>query len=92
MKRYSMGNGSYYGIDAGIVADCEAIQDPKLIAIMKKKAEAMAGNYSFASYTERLIFVDAFFKGYISAFIINDEQEEVEKSLTPLGKALEEVE
>jgi hypothetical protein len=90
MKRFNIHDHSFYGICPSQLADCEAIQDPKLIAVMKKKAEGVASNFSFASYTERLIFIDAFYKGYLSAFIVNNEQEEVEREITPLGQALKE--
>lgn len=90
MKRYSINEYGYHHISTESISDCKAMQDPKLIAIMEKKAEALAANYNFASYPERLLFIDAFMKGYICAFIVNDEQEEIERELTPLGKALKE--
>lgn len=90
MKRYNLPHGDGYWAISEHIPECKSKQSPELIAVMEKKAEAMAGTYNFASYAERMMFIDAFIKGYIAAFIIPYEQEELELSLTPLSKAMNE--
>jgi hypothetical protein len=90
MKKYHLGKDELYCINTDTLINCEASQPPELIKLMRQKAESVAQNWSFGSYTERVLFIDAFYKGYLSAFIVNDEQDQIENSLTPLGQALKE--
>lgn len=85
MNRFKTLNNYF---DSNDIHSCKSLQDIKLIRVMEKKAEDLASCFSFASYSERLVFIDAFCKGYIAAFCVSDEQEELEQSLTPLGKEL----
>lgn len=91
MKRYKYSGDPTWGennITEEIILDCKTIQEHKLICLMEKKAMEIADRLNFGNYAERLVFMDAFCKGYIAAFCVNDEQEKLEQSLTPLGKAL----
>lgn len=93
MKRYKYEADPTWGgnseLSDEIIHSCKSIQEQKLIMLMEKKAMEVVSYLNFGSYAERLIFIDAFYKDYIAAFCFNDEQEQLERSLTPLGKALE---
>jgi hypothetical protein len=68
---------------------CKNLQENKQICLMEKKANQLADCLNFRSYKERLLFIDAFAKGYLAAHCISAEDEELERALSPLGKALE---
>jgi hypothetical protein len=95
MKKYKVidedGNAtSYYRIRQESVTECKYAQDPKLNAFIEKKINEFADNFSFGSHAEKLVFIDGMTKGYYLSAVISDDQQELENSLTPLGKALEE--
>jgi hypothetical protein len=72
------------------IIKCKFSQHPKELEIMERKLEGISNNISFRDYAQELIFKDAFIKGYIAAFVVSDEEQEILNSITPLGKALAE--
>ena len=76
-------------LDLDHLQECKAIQEQKLICFMEKKASDLCKCISIGTYAEELIFRDAFYKGYIAAFCVSKEEEALELSLSPLGKALD---
>jgi hypothetical protein len=95
MKKYKVidedGDPTYSNrINQEQITECKYSQDPKMNAFIEKKIETFAECFSFGSHSERLVFIDGLTKGYYLSAIITDDQEELETSLTPLGKALEE--
>lgn len=93
MKKFKYGDESLNTWDNQLeeltIFSCKSTQPIELIVLMEKKASELANNLTFSSYTERLLFLDAFYKGYIAAHCFNFEEEALVLSLSPLSKALE---
>lgn len=69
---------------------CKYAQHRKELEVMEQKCLAVANMFSFKDYSHEVIFKDAFIKGYLTAFIVSEEEEKIKNSITPLGQALAE--
>lgn len=93
MRKFKYGDTSAHSWDNNITQEvifsCKSLQPIEYIVLMEKKAMQLCDTLNFGNYAERLIFLDAFYKGYIAAHCFDDEEEALKISLSPLGKALE---
>lgn len=94
MKKYKYGDGSIDPFDYGnqlheeVLNACKSIQENALVSLMERKGMEVCDRLNFGTYAERLMFLDAFYKGYIAAHCYNEHEEKLIMKLSPLGQAL----
>jgi len=91
MKKFKYGgsvNDWEDQLNQEVLQQCKSLQKVEMIVLMEKKARELCECLSFGTYTERLLFLDAFYKGYFAAHCFDEAEEQLILTLSPLGQAL----